>query len=696
MKKKSWDITSPSFISRLSSYLNDSLSLIRREFSLHKLFVRVDPYGQCCCTDGFRIIMGAGAAPMLDKSISVEEKIKVLKGMLWHEVGHVLFTPFSADRIAQEAVLGGSYWPELPPTESLALREYMDKGERQRKRLLKTYNEFSNSLEDGRIENCLLMYMYSYRGFAKALVAAREYFRQRGCSGKDIIEMIKTFRSSGPEDARAAENAYRACMATVLWLAKYGTIPEIEALAEDFRFSKYVGRIAPHISAAVDSVNDAPLFYRELNWVFCESAEYIIPYLESRHDEEELLPDEEEFEKGTPAEDMLSDMGVSPMPKDTDGELEAATKKVKARAASKKAESEAKKGEEPKEEPDEGESSPAGKPDLSDLLEGSPWGAADHPGSVEHDDYDEREAKGLDLEALLSEKESEAPDDDGKADEALSEATGIDYGEINAGISWRIRRAKSVERNDALYDSYSKYIEIGKIAAKKIKPFFNPQRETFYEKDRYSGTKIVSSRLSNPDLRHFAKKTTMPKSPSLSVAILVDESGSMCGPNIEAAKAATIALYEMCRELDIPYGVFGHTCHGHEVQMTNYCYFDSKDPMDKYRLLKISAQRDNRDGAALRYVSELLDKQVSDRKLLIVISDGSPAAPGYGMSNGKPDMQQVVKDYERKGIKFIAAAIDADKDSIEDIYGAERFLDITNLELLPSKLASIVRKATQR
>lgn len=757
--KLKWDVSSPAFLSRLSSYLNDGLAIIRREFGLMRLFVRVIPGSDVCCTNGRQILFGALTTPMLDESISPEDRLFIVKGKRWHEIGHILFTPFSASKIASSAMLAGDFWPYPPATESLALREYIDKGDVQKKRLLKLYMEMNNVMEDGRIENCLLLYMYHYRGHAKALIAAREYFRKRGCTGKDIVELIKSFRED-PDDPKAAESAYQACMSTILWLAKYGNIPEIEALQEDRRYARYVARIAPHISAAVDSVDDVPLFFSELNWVFCESSEYLLPYLKS-------IPDEEEGTGSVtgPLVEIFSRMGVSQLAEepDPDGELEKATLKVKARAASEKAKKEEEKEKSEKKTPDptekpeaetpdkavaekpdgtaeetedpegkepeapagtseagsEEESSSAGSsdaedgegytpsgalssgkiPDLSKVAEESPWGEADHPGSVIEEDFDDREEKGLDLEALLGGEES-GPAPDPSADDAIEEAlsgpTAADYGDINAGISWRIKRAKAVEKNDVLYESYRRYIDIGKIAAKKIKPFFNPERQTFYEKDRYCGTRLVTSKLSNPNLRWFAKKRTNPMSPSLAVAILVDESGSMHGSNIEAAKAATVSLYEMCRALNINFGVFGHTCAGYEVQITNYCYFDSRDPMDKYRLLKICAQRDNRDGAALRYVADLLEKQKADRRILIIISDGAPAAHGYPYRAAKEDMQQVVNDYERKGIKFIAAAIDSDKRAIEDIYGSKRFLDITDLEQLPGRLAAIVRKATIR
>ncbi|MOA20058.1 hypothetical protein D3C78_1404760 [compost metagenome] len=80
-------------------------------------------------------------------------------------------------------------------------------------------------------------------------------------------------------------------------------------------------------------------------------------------------------------------------------------------------------------------------------------------------------------------------------------------------------------------------------------------------------------------------------------------------------------------------------------------------------------------------------------KLLISISDGQPKAmDDYTGSYAVTDMQQTIEEYERKGITFLAAAIGQDKDVISEIYGNERFLDITNLRELPARLVRIIAR----
>ena len=55
-------------------------------------------------------------------------------------------------------------------------------------------------------------------------------------------------------------------------------------------------------------------------------------------------------------------------------------------------------------------------------------------------------------------------------------------------------------------------------------------------------------------------------------------------------------------------------------------------------------------------------------------------------------MKQIIKEYNRKGVIFLAAAIGQDKDAICQIYGQERFIDISDLKQLPIRLVQIIAR----
>lgn len=107
----------------------------------------------------------------------------------------------------------------------------------------------------------------------------------------------------------------------------------------------------------------------------------------------------------------------------------------------------------------------------------------------------------------------------------------------------------------------------------------------------------------------------------------------------------------------------------------------------------IESISNNRDGMALRILAEKLVKAPQATKLLISISDGQPkAVPDYAGELANGDMKQIIREYSRNGILFLAAAIGQDKETICDIYGQERFLDITDLKQLPVRLVQTIAK----
>ena len=140
-----------------------------------------------------------------------------------------------------------------------------------------------------------------------------------------------------------------------------------------------------------------------------------------------------------------------------------------------------------------------------------------------------------------------------------------------------------------------------------------------------------------------------------------------------------------------PLPVSGYSDGRGTVELYSYSEFDSIDHDDKYRLMDITARSSNRDGAALRFVAEQLSRRPETVKLLILVSDGQPADDGYYGTAAEEDLRGIKQEYTRKRILFVAAAIGDDKPGIERIYG-DSFLDITDLNQLPIKLTTLVKR----
>ena len=135
--------------------------------------------------------------------------------------------------------------------------------------------------------------------------------------------------------------------------------------------------------------------------------------------------------------------------------------------------------------------------------------------------------------------------------------------------------------------------------------------------------------------------------------------------------------------------VYGHSSSGKDVDLFSYAEFDSLDGNDAYRIMDMASRGCNRDGAALRYVAERLAPRPEQTKLLILVSDGQPSSSGYRGTEAEADLRGIKREYSRKGITMFAAAIGEDKPNIQRIYG-DGFLDITNLNELPTKMTKLI------
>lgn len=232
---------------------------------------------------------------------------------------------------------------------------------------------------------------------------------------------------------------------------------------------------------------------------------------------------------------------------------------------------------------------------------------------------------------------------------------------------------------------------------RRTNPLLEYEGSHEFEDAKLYGTKFRADQVASMDFRVFARKRPPEEEPSLAVALRIDESASMSAfGRLVAAKQAAIALYEFCTGCGIPIMVYGDTADRSKLeQMSVYAYvdFESDDANDKYALMNIQARSNNRDGMALRIIADRLLKVPQQTKLIISISDGQPKAmPDYTGDKAAKDMKATLQEYRRQDIRFLAAAIGQDKESIRELYGAENMLDITDLKQLPARLIQVIAR----
>ncbi|WP_202709358.1 AAA family ATPase [Sporosalibacterium faouarense] len=271
-------------------------------------------------------------------------------------------------------------------------------------------------------------------------------------------------------------------------------------------------------------------------------------------------------------------------------------------------------------------------------------------------------------------------------------------GSCHEEIKLIVHRPEATAKNKEEYNNIAAtLLPVIRELIRKTNPLLEHEVSAEFAKSQLYGTKFCADQVASLDFRVFASKRPPMEEPSLAVALRIDESASMSAfGRLDAAKQAAVALYEFCTGCGIPIMVYGDTADRSKLEQMSinaYVDFESKDADEKYTLMNIQARSNNRDGMALRIISDRLLNAPQKTKLIISISDGQPKAmPDYTGEKADYDMKNTLQEFRRKGIQFLAAAIGQDKEAIRKLYGAEFTLDMTDLKQLPSRLVQIITR----
>ncbi len=183
----------------------------------------------------------------------------------------------------------------------------------------------------------------------------------------------------------------------------------------------------------------------------------------------------------------------------------------------------------------------------------------------------------------------------------------------------------------------------------------------------------------------------------LSVLLLIDLSESTNDPVpgsentvLQLAREATVLLADALDKIGDPFAIHGFDSNGrHDVEYFRYKDFDaSYNDKAKSRLAGMSGQMSTRMGAAMRHAGSILKRQPSNKKLLLVITDGEPADndvrdPQYL----RFDARKAVEELMHNGIVTYCLSLDPRADQyVSRIFGARNYMVVDHVERLPEKL----------
>lgn len=273
--------------------------------------------------------------------------------------------------------------------------------------------------------------------------------------------------------------------------------------------------------------------------------------------------------------------------------------------------------------------------------------------------YEEKESKGLDEDAKIEDFDIETPS-----------LRGLSC------INNNINTCRSVAAEyEELVKKYTPNIRSTVAQLKKI--FEQDYEDREYRQSGRISIKRVNSGKVTP--RIFDRSRVPTGKRDVAVAILVDESGSMSSrQKYAAARESCIALAEIFEKLDIPIYVMGFTAdeQSHDIVHNHYIKWVNT-PKTRQLLLNISARSNNCDGYSIRYITKVLKKRKEQNKLLIVLSDGQPAARAYGYGkDGIADTKAAIREAKKFANVLGVAIGNSDTETIQSMY-EKNFLHIS-------------------
>lgn len=191
----------------------------------------------------------------------------------------------------------------------------------------------------------------------------------------------------------------------------------------------------------------------------------------------------------------------------------------------------------------------------------------------------------------------------------------------------------------------------------------------------------------------------------IAVTLLLDLSASLneipegCSQTILELSQEAVSLLSLAIEgLGDPFAIAGFSSNTrHEVRYQHFKGFNEHwgDEV-KGRLATMEAGYSTRMGAAIRHAGHYLEHQKSDKRLLLVLTDGEPA--DIDVTDERlliDDTRQAVKELDQKDIYTYCISLDPKADEyVSDIFG-NHYSVIDKVQSLPEKLPQLFLALTK-
>ena len=244
------------------------------------------------------------------------------------------------------------------------------------------------------------------------------------------------------------------------------------------------------------------------------------------------------------------------------------------------------------------------------------------------------------------------------------------------------------------FDTMFSQVHLSKKIRRELQSMARTRTVVNQRRGRVHGKALVKT-STDANAKVMKKKDVRFSPKSTAVMVLQDWSGSMGFRKYKAASVASHELGRVLHALQVPFAIHGFsTIGGQSNFIFNMKKFSETFNTEKYRDRCIGASHhmhSNADGDCLLWAAEKLMARKADRRIMFVLSDGSPAATDLHGNRHDGLMhftQNVVKGMENKGAVEVYG-IGIMDDNVRQIYN--QCCVIAKPEELEGKLLNVLR-----
>ncbi|ANX14026.1 hypothetical protein ABE41_018595 [Fictibacillus arsenicus] len=279
------------------------------------------------------------------------------------------------------------------------------------------------------------------------------------------------------------------------------------------------------------------------------------------------------------------------------------------------------------------------------------------------------------------------------------------YGEVNKNVTEHTLPAKPATSEEiAQYQLFEQEIAPFVIQLKQNFLKTMEHKRSAPREDLHFGRlgKKLTRLATDKNPRLFRKKQESQHELDTTFTLLVDCSASMFN-KMEETQKGIVLFHETLKALRIPHSVVGFWEEAADAttdDQPNYFHevisYRNSLHQPGASIMQLEPQEDNRDGYSIRRMGEELAKRPEQQKILLVFSDGEPAAFDYE-SHGVLDTHEAVTRTRKLGIETIGMFIangeitEEEEKLMQNIYGPQNVVVPSAAELV-DYLMPVLRK----